>query len=141
MLNVKGRSDLFLNLEIVKKILAIPTIIIGIIWGIRIMILGMCVNSFIAYYLNSYYSGRLINYPMKEQVEDILPGFLLALFMGGLVFFSGWILPVNYLSKLVIQLLIGVIIVLSLGEMFKFGPYIEIKETITSRVFRKNNAI
>ncbi len=140
MLNVKGRSDLFLNLEIIKKIIAIPTIIIGIIWGIRIMILGMWINSLIAYYLNSYYSGRLINYPMKEQVEDILPGFLFALFMGGLVFFSGWILPVNYLPKLVIQLFFGVIIVLSLGELLKFGPYIEIKEIITSKVFRRNNA-
>ncbi len=77
---------------------------------------------------------------MKEQVEDILPGFLLALFMGGLVFFSGWILPVNYLPKLVIQLFLGVIIVLTLGEMFKFGPYIEIKEIVTTNVFRKNNA-
>lgn len=139
MLNVKGRSDLFLNLEIIKKILAIPTIIIGIIWGIRIMILGMWINSLIAYYLNSYYSGRLINYSMKEQVQDIFPGFLLALFMGVLVFFSGWILPVNYMPKLVIQLLLGVIIVLSLGELFKFGPYIEIKEIITTKVFRKNH--
>ncbi len=140
MLNVKGRSDLFLNLEIIKKILAVPTIIIGIIWGIKIMILGMWINSLIAYYLNSYYSGRLINYPMNEQVEDILPAFLLALFMGVLVFFSGWIVPVNYLVKLVIQLFLGVIIVLSLGELFKFEPYIEIKGIVTTKIFRKNHA-
>ena len=48
MLNVKGRSDLLLNLEIVKKGLAVPTIIIGVIWGIKIMILGLCLNSIIA---------------------------------------------------------------------------------------------
>ena len=54
MLQVQGRSDLFLKLEIIKKIIAIPTIIIGIYWGIKIMIIGMMVNTLVAYYLNSY---------------------------------------------------------------------------------------
>ncbi len=141
MLNVKGRSDLFLNLEIMKKILAVPTIIIGIIWGIRIMIFGMWINSLIAYFLNSYYSGRLINYPMEEQINDILPELLLALFIGGLVFFSGWLLPVNYLPKLIIQLVLGTILVLSLGELFKFESYMEIKEIVTTRLLRKKNEV
>ena len=141
MLNVKGRSDLFLNLEIMKKILAVPTIIIGIIWGIRIMIFGMWINSLIAYFLNSYYSGRLINYPMGEQINDILPELLLALFIGGLVFFSGWLLPVNYLPKLIIQLVLGAILVLSLGELFKFESYMEIKEIVTTRLLRKKNEV
>lgn len=139
MLNVKGRSDLFLNLEIIKKILAIPTIIIGIIWGIKIMIFGMWINSLIAYYLNSYYSGRLINYPLKEQIKDILPGLIYALIMGAAVFLSGLFLPVNYLVKLMIQLVFGIVLVLGFGELFKFEPYIEIKEIVTTKVFRKNN--
>lgn len=139
MLNVKGRSDLFLNLEIIKKILAVPIIIIGVIWGIKIMILGMWLNSIIGYYLNSFYSGRLIKYPMKEQVKDILPGLIYALIMGAAVFLSGLFLPVNYLVKLMIQLALGIVLVLSFGELFKFEPYIEIKEIVTTKVFRKNN--
>lgn len=137
MLNVKGRSDLFLNLEIIKKILAIPTIIIGVIWGIKIMIFGMWINSFIAYYLNSYFSGRLINYPMKEQVKDILPGLIYALLMCVIVFFSGLLLPSNYLVKLMFQLLLGIVFVLSFGELFKFTPYLEIKEIVVTQVFKK----
>lgn len=58
MLNVQGRSDLFLKLEIIKKILAIPIILIGIFIGIKAMIIGMIFNSFIAFFLNSYYSGK-----------------------------------------------------------------------------------
>ena len=65
MLQVQGRSDLFLRLEIIKKLIAIPTIIIGIIWGIKVMILGMWVNTLIAYYLNSYYSGHQIHSPTR----------------------------------------------------------------------------
>jgi teichuronic acid exporter len=100
LLNVLGRSDLFLKLEIFKKTMAVPTIIIGIIWGIKVMILGMWVNSLISYYLNSYYSGRFINYPIREQVSDILPSFLVALIMGALVAISAWIMPFGNLMKL-----------------------------------------
>lgn len=77
MLQVQGRSDLFLRLEIIKKSLAIPVIIIGVIWGIKIMILGMIVNTFIAYYLNSYWSGSFIGYSFLEQIKDIFPSFFL----------------------------------------------------------------
>lgn len=139
MLNVKGRSDLFLNLEIIKKILALPTIIIGVVWGIKIMIFGMWINSLIGYYLNSYFSGRLINYPMKEQVIDILPGFLLALFMGISVFLSGKYLPADYFVKLIVQLILGILMVLWLGKVLKFQPYLEIKGIVLTKIFKKNN--
>ena len=69
MLQVQGRSDLFLKLEIIKKIIAIPTIIIGVFWGIKIMILGLILNSFIAYYINSYWSGKHIDYSVSQQVK------------------------------------------------------------------------
>ncbi|NLD47927.1 MAG: lipopolysaccharide biosynthesis protein [Clostridiaceae bacterium] len=139
MLNVRGRSDLFLNLEIIKKILAIPTIIIGIIWGIKIMILGMWLNSIIAYYLNSFYSGRLIKYPMKEQVIDILPGFLLALLMGISVFLSGRFLHADYFVKLIVQVILGILMVLGIGELFKFQPYLELRGIVLTKTFKKNN--
>ena len=92
MLNVQGRSDLFLKLEIIKKIIAMPVIMAGIFCGIKAMIGGMIILSFIAYYLNSYYSGRLIDYPMKEQILDILPSFLITVLMGLIVYFTGIIL-------------------------------------------------
>ena len=139
ILNVKGRSDMFLNLELIKKVLAVPTIIIGIIWGIKIMILGMWLNSIIAYYLNSFYSGRLINYPMKEQVIDILPGFILALSMGVTVYLSGRFLPADYFVKLIVQVILGILMVLVMSEVLKFNPYLEIKGIVLTKIFKKNN--
>ena len=79
ILQVKGRSDLFLKLEIIKKIIAIGPIAIGILYGIEYMLLGSVLTSFIAYFLNSYYSANLINYPTLEQIKDILPTFLISL--------------------------------------------------------------
>jgi O-antigen/teichoic acid export membrane protein len=134
MLNVLGRSDLFLRLEIIKKLIVIPTIIIGIIWGIKVMILGMWVNTLIAYYLNSYYSGKFINYPIGEQVRDILPSFLLALIMGVMVFFVGQIITASYVVKFILQILIGAVISLLLSEFLKFEPYMYIKEILFDKL-------
>ncbi len=75
MLNVLGRSDLYLRLEIIKKLLAIPLSVIGVLIGIK-MIPGMILNSIIDYFLNSIWSGKFIDYRLNEQLSDILPSFL-----------------------------------------------------------------
>lgn len=134
MLNVLGRSDLFLRLEIIKKLIAIPTIIIGIFFGIKIMILGMWINTLISYYLNSYYSGVKIKYSIKEQLLDILPSFLLSLFIGMLVFLIGWLTPGSYITKLIIQLIASATLVLGLSEVFKISDYLEIKNIIKPKL-------
>lgn len=140
MLNVQGRSDLFLKLEIIKKIMVIPTIIIGIYFGITIMILGMWVNTIIAYYLNSYYSGRFIKYPMREQITDIFPSFLLAAGVGVVIFFEGKFLSVGDLSKLVIQVSSGATLVFSYCELFKPESYTYLKELVSEKIKSLKNA-
>jgi O-antigen/teichoic acid export membrane protein len=134
MLQVQGRSDLFLKLEIIKKILAIPTIIIGVLWGIKMMIAGMMANTLIAYYLNSYWSGRMIGYSFKEQLKDILPSFTLALGMALVVFAAGRFLPAPYLFKLLISLLIGAAIIIAASELFKLRDYTYIKSLLLEKM-------
>ena len=134
MLQVSGRSDLFLRLEIIKKILAIPVILIGIYFGITAMILGIIVNSQIAYFLNSYWSGKFVNYPTKEQILDILPSFLLALCMAVAVFLLGIILPLDYGWKLAIQVLFGALFVFVVVELFKFNDYLYIKSIVLDQI-------
>jgi O-antigen/teichoic acid export membrane protein len=134
MLQVQGRSDLFLILEIIKKALLIPTIIIGIIFGIKIMIIGMIVNSLIAYYLNSYWSGKMINYPMKEQIFDILPSFFIAIVIGIIVFVIGMVLPLNNLIILIVQILSGAIITILILEVTRLQEYREIKEIVVQNI-------
>lgn len=139
MLKVQGRSDLFLKLEIIKKIIAIPTIVIGIFWGIKIMIIGMIVNSIIAYFLNSYWSGKLINYSMREQILDITPSFLLAIIMGIIVYFIGSLLPFSNFYILIIQIITGGIIVFSFCELTEMNAYIYIKDTVKSKLKNSRN--
>jgi O-antigen/teichoic acid export membrane protein len=82
ILNIKGRSDLFLKLEIIKKAIGILTIIIGLKYGIYGLLYSQVAMSFIAFFINSFYSGRLIAYNSFQQIRDILPFLFLSGFMG-----------------------------------------------------------
>ena len=128
MLKVEGRSDLFLRLEIIKKIIAIPAIIIGILFGIKIMILGMIVNSLIAYYINSYWSGKFIGYATTDQISDILPALTLAIFVNSLVFLLGFIITTSFAVLLFFQIVFGAVISIGICELLKFQDYVYIKE-------------
>jgi teichuronic acid exporter len=133
MLNVKGRSDLFLRLEIIKKTLAIPTIVIGVFYGIEIMITGMIVNSCISYFLNSYWSGATVDYPMKEQLRDILPSFGIAAITGLIVFGAGRFLPFSSMVILCIQLVTGAIVTFSIARLVKLDAYMELSRMFLGR--------
>ena len=133
MLEVFGRSDLFLKIEIIKKVLSIPIIIIGILYGIKIMIVGIMVNSLIAYYINSYWSGKYINYSIKEQISDLTPIFFLALLIGIVIFLIGLIIPYSYLIKFIVQVSLGVIIACVVLEIFKLDTYLDLKEIIFTK--------
>ena len=78
MLQVQGRSDLFLRLEIIKKVIAIGPLLLGIFISIYWMLICSVLTSFFAYYLNSYYSGPMIGYSVKEQILDVLPSFIVS---------------------------------------------------------------
>ncbi|MDD4210302.1 MAG: lipopolysaccharide biosynthesis protein, partial [Bacteroidales bacterium] len=125
---------LFLKLEIIKKLLAVPTIVLGVFYGIKIMIAGMMVNTLIAYYLNSYWSGRYIGYTVKEQIRDIFPSFGLALGMGVGVYLLGQILPFKPLWLLTTQVLTGAAFIFLFCELTKFRDYIFVKELIVEKI-------
>ena len=126
MLQVQGRSDLFLKLEIIKKIVAIGPLLIGIFIDIYWMLAGSLVTGIIAYYLNAYYSGPFLNYSIKEQVKDILPSMGVAIAMTIPVYAMNFI-PLNPFMLLPIQILIGAVITISICEVTKLPEYIEIK--------------
>lgn len=136
MLQVLGRSDLFLRLEVIKKLIAIPTIIIGVFFGIKIMIVGMLITNLIAFYLNSYWSGKFIGYSSFQQIKDILPSFCLASFVGIGVFFTGYFLNLPNYYILFIQILIGIVLTVGISEIFRLKDYLYIKEIIFEK-FKK----
>ena len=83
VLKAQGRSDLFFRLEILKKILVVIAIAITYRWGISAMICGGIATSCLCYCLNTYYTRKLLDYPVTEQIRDLLPSLILASVMGG----------------------------------------------------------
>lgn len=126
MLQVQGRSDLFLKLEIIKKIIAIGPLLLGIFVDIYLMLVGSLITSLISYYLNAYYSGPFLNYSIKEQIKDILPSFGVAVAMAVPVYAMSFI-PLNPFILLPLQIMVGAVITLVICEVTKRPEYIELK--------------
>lgn len=81
LLQVKGRSDLFLRLEIIKKIVGIIIMIYTIPRGLVMMASGLIVSSVIALVINTYYTGKFINVGYTTQMKDIMPTLLICISM------------------------------------------------------------
>jgi O-antigen/teichoic acid export membrane protein len=126
MLQVQGRSDLFLKLEIIKKIIAIGPLLLGIFIDIYLMLVGTFVVSLISYYLNAYYSGPFLNYNIKEQINDILPSFGVAMAMAVPVFVMSFI-SMNPYILLPLQIIVGAVVTISICEVTKLPEYLELK--------------
>src|SRR5690554_6193663 len=82
ILNVKGRSDLFLKLEIIKKVLLVITILVSIQFGLYGLLWGVVVSSALALFINAHYSGKFIHYNGFEQLRDVSPILLIAIASG-----------------------------------------------------------
>lgn len=82
ILNVKGRSDLLFRLEVVKKALTTVGIICAIPFGIYGLLYFQVFYSLVSYVINSWYSGKMLNFPVQEQLRELLPIFLFAALVG-----------------------------------------------------------
>ena len=134
ILNVKGRSDIYLKLEIIKKIIGIGPIILGVIYSIEWMLWGGVIISVIAYFLNAYYSGKIIDYPILNQLNDIMPGFFITGTMALITWAISWI-DFNIYLMLIVQILLGILLIFIFCEVFRPSEYIEIKQIFRSFIF------
>ena len=129
MLQVQGRSDLFLGLEIIKKTIALGPLFIGAFVGIMPMLYVNILTSIIAYFLNSHYSGRVIGYSSWMQIKDVAPsyGFAFVVFLS--VYFLKY-LPITYWAILPLQIILGIFVILLISHISKREEFIEIKNII-----------
>ena len=132
LLQVKGRSDLFLRLEIIKKILGITVLCITAPFGLVVMCYGQIFNSIVALVINTYYTGKLINVGFIRQMKDLLPTLLLSLTMFGAILLVNGFIEVN-MHRLVIGVLVGIIVYASGSYIFKFKEL----QTLFSLIRRK----
>lgn len=129
MLQVQGRSDLFLVLEIVKKIIALGPLFVGAFIGIMPMLYTNLVTGVIAYFLNSYYTGKHLGYSSWMQLKDVAPSYGIAVAVALSVYFFKY-LPINYWIVLPLQIMIGVVVFFIICKVTKIPEYEETKAMI-----------
>lgn len=129
-----GRSDLFLRIEVLKKLLVVLNILITWRYGITAMIYGMIAISFISYYLSSWYNGMLIGYATLDQLRDLFPYLMMALLMGTVVCMVGWLPFSGDWLLLLAQVSIGAVAYLSLCRIFRLEGFMEMWKEGWSRI-------
>ncbi|WP_368570872.1 lipopolysaccharide biosynthesis protein [Acinetobacter haemolyticus] len=92
ILKVKGRSDIFLRIEILKKIIGVVLLIVGLNFQVIGLVISLTVFSYLSFIINMYFSGSLISYSIKEQLKDTLFLYIL----GGLVFLLLYFIKYNF---------------------------------------------
>ena len=132
ILNVKGRSDLFLKLEVFKKILIVITLLITIPLGIIAMLYGQVVISIIAFFINAHYTGKFINYTALQQLKDVFPILLLAVSVGLIVLLLDFYgLENNFdIIRILVGGLVGSSIYIFAASKLKFESYQELSKLI-----------
>ena len=103
-----GRSDLFLRLEIMKKIVGLAVFLTTMWFGVMVMAYSLLLTSVLCQIINSWPNKRLLNYGYLEQLKDILPGIVLAVAMGAVVSLAN-LLPVGEWARLAVQVPAGIV--------------------------------
>ena len=129
MLEVKGRSDLLLGLEIVKKGILVAPLLIGAFVGIMPMLYANLLVTIICFFLNSYFPGKLIGYGSWMQIRDVAPSYGIALFVALPVFFLNF-LPLSYWIILPIQCITGLILFIVVYKFVKIQEFDDILDML-----------
>lgn len=117
---VYGRSDLFLKLEVAKKILIAIGLLIGFQFGIIGLVWSSVITNYLALFINTHYSAGMINYSGKKQLLDMLPTFI----TGGIMFvfvylFLNHFTNISLILQTILGIGIGVVTYLGLNKLIK----------------------
>ncbi len=132
LLYVKGRSDYVLRLEVVKKSIAFAILFGSVFFGLKGMCLGQVLYSFIALYLNTYYTKRLLGYSFVQQMKSVFPYFLMGLVVLGISLLSSAVIH-NSLASLLVSFVIAPLAYWFIAKKTAPYAYREAKDMITEK--------
>lgn len=134
ILQVKGRSDLFLKLEVIKKIMISVVLILTLYFGFYALLWGQLLCSILALFINTHYAGKMLNYSTFSQLKDITPIFVLSVIMAIVIYVLNYLfMDLSDLFRLVICSSGGAIIYIVLAWVFKFESIKDINNLILKK--------
>lgn len=135
-IQVMGRSDLTLRINIIKNLLIVIPVAVGLLTNIYFMLVADVIRGYVCYYLNAYYSKPLLKYSIVEQIHDILPSLFIALGIAIPVYLLSFIDLPNFVL-LALQILVGTVLFFCICKVIKPYEYIELKEIVIGLVKTK----
>ena len=133
LLQVKGRSDLFLRLEILKKLMITIVLFVSFNFGVLAICLGIVLTSLVSLIINTYYTGKFIHVGFVKQMMDIVPIFIIAVIAGIFAYLPSFFI-VNSFFQLFLGGLAGIILFIGVASIFKINELKEIKQLIVSYI-------
>lgn len=136
ILKVKGRTDLVLKLEIIKKTYVTIGVMLSLRFGIYGLLYFQLASTLISFFINTAYSGKLIDYPVWEQIRDILPILCLAFIMGAVSYYTDLsvssIIDFDF-ARLLITAIVSMTAYLLMGWIFKLRSFNDLRTIILRR--------
>ncbi len=134
-----GRSDVFLKLEIIKKILGIGILIITIPFGVYAMMIGCVINSILCTFINAYPNKHLLEYDYLQQIKDILPSLILAIAMSIIISCIS-IFDLSNFVIMLLQIVLGICVYILGAWIFKFECFLYILNNIKYYINKKRKS-
>lgn len=117
-----GRSDLFLKLEIVKKIMGLMLLLLTMKISVMAMAYSLIVSGICSQVINSWPNWKLLDYNYFEQLRDILPSIVIALLMGIIVYFVG-LLRLPTIIIIFVQIIAGAVIYIGTSALLHLEEF------------------
>lgn len=132
-LNAMGRSDIFLKLEILKKLIGMVVVVVGIRYNALILVALKAAADFLCTFINAWPNKRLLNYSIFEQWKDVIPSVAVSALMAAAVLAAGHYMPVGWMS-LILQILLGAAVYVLVSWVLR----LEVFRYITALVIKNN---
>lgn len=130
LLQVKGRSDLFLKLEVYKIIISVVILFCSLPFGLIYFCIASIFNSMISLFINTYYTGKLINVSYIDQMKDLLPIWLLSFITWGAIHISFLLIELavhSLLINLIVGSIVGISVYIGFAYLFKMPQLQDVK--------------
>lgn len=131
-INAVGRSDIFLKLEIIKKILGLSILIVSMNYGMYAIAVGVLITGILSSFINGQPNKIILNYGYLEQIKDICPSLVLSLMMGCLIYPIS-MMKLNNLTIIIVQVILGVFVYIFLSYILKLECFIYIVKILKNR--------
>lgn len=137
-INALGRSDIFLKLEIIKKVVGISVLLFTMQYSVMAMAYGMLLTGVLGQIINSWPNRKLLGYGYLHQLRDLLPSIVLAVIAGAAAYGVGMMqLPIHLVLVIALQVIVGAVTYLALSYLFRIDSLLYLFQVIKPLIARR----